>query len=389
MTPLHQMASLALAAAACLLAPTHATSTPLEPAQQAYQQAQEALAQQQWTQAELWLERTLMYQPEHAEALLQLALLLAQRGQQGSAQSLINALLQDPRTPPAHRQRLQALLLPALPQAPAPAQPHGQASITLGRNSNPLGAPQVSAITLTLPSGNLSIPLETRATPAYQSTLAWQQQWPSGAYLGASATHSDALSTQSAWSLGAALPLPATTLTPDAAAPVLLQIGASRGLDGSGRQTLSLQGPLGTLQWRLGTYREPEALRQGWHGGLQHHSSHLQDALQARLWLGYEHARAPASPAWRSSLALQAQLAPQVSAQWITQMQLDTRAYSPLLAQGAPRQQLTSALSLNRTWPMANGGAWQAGLLAQRRWSNLPLFAWKELALNFGYTQTW
>ena len=41
-------------------------------AQAAYQQALQALEQQQWTQAELLLERVLMFQPEHAEALLQL-----------------------------------------------------------------------------------------------------------------------------------------------------------------------------------------------------------------------------------------------------------------------------------------------------------------------------
>ena len=79
-------------------------------AQAAYQQALQALEQQQWTQAELLLERVLMFQPEHAEALLQLATLLAQRDRLETAQALIGVLLHDPRTPPAHRRHLQALL---------------------------------------------------------------------------------------------------------------------------------------------------------------------------------------------------------------------------------------------------------------------------------------
>ena len=46
----------------------------------------------------------------YAEALLQLATLLAQRDRLETAQALIGVLLHDPRTPPAHRRHLQALL---------------------------------------------------------------------------------------------------------------------------------------------------------------------------------------------------------------------------------------------------------------------------------------
>lgn len=58
-----------------------------------------ALQQQQWPQAELLLERTPAPYPAHAEALLQLALLLAQRDDPDSAMALIQVLLDDPPPP--------------------------------------------------------------------------------------------------------------------------------------------------------------------------------------------------------------------------------------------------------------------------------------------------
>lgn len=130
-------------------------------AQAAYQQALQALEQQQWTQAELLLERVLMFQPEHAEALLQLATLLAQRDRLETAQALIGVLLHDPRTPPAHRRHLQALLDGSYRQAaaalvgaaaaaaPAPA-PRTQMLLSAGYTRNPLGTTSATQLTLTL-----------------------------------------------------------------------------------------------------------------------------------------------------------------------------------------------------------------------------------------------
>ena len=84
---------------------------PTQEAAAAYTQALQSMEQQQWTQAELLLERVLMFQPENAEAMVQLAQLLAQRGRSESAQAIIQALLQDARTPVPQRERLQALLV--------------------------------------------------------------------------------------------------------------------------------------------------------------------------------------------------------------------------------------------------------------------------------------
>jgi hypothetical protein len=77
----------ALLALACAAAPAlHAKQAAQNPGQAAkarqqadaaFAQALQALQQRQWLQAELLLERTLMFYPAHAEALLQLALLLA------------------------------------------------------------------------------------------------------------------------------------------------------------------------------------------------------------------------------------------------------------------------------------------------------------------------
>ena len=124
--------AVALLALPCMagVAVSHAQQapTPAQEAATAYTLALRSMAQQEWTQAELLLERVLMFQPENAEAMVQLAQLLAQRGRTESAQAIIQALLEDARTPAPQRERLQALqielgIAPASPpvEEPAPA----------------------------------------------------------------------------------------------------------------------------------------------------------------------------------------------------------------------------------------------------------------------------
>jgi len=370
-----------------LLLGVSAQAQPEDPANTAYQSALQALQQQRWTDAELWLERTLMYQPNHAEALLQLALLLAQRGEHTSAQALIQALLQDPRTPPAHRARLQALLLADPVAAATPVKPHGQASLATGYGSNPLGLSSASHITLTLPAGDVTLPLQNQPRPASQTTLAVQQQWPSGAQLGASATASAAAQSQTAWSVTASLPVPSNTFALPPTAQ--LQASASQGLDGASRQALGAQWLATGLRWRAGYYHEPSAQRKGWYLNATTDAHNLGQALWVQSWLGYEHAQAAASPAVRASLTLQAHLSPATLVQCQTQWQQDTRGYSPLLDNNAKRQLLTSVLSLAHTWPAPGRGTWQATAYLQRRWSNLPLFAWQDQGLSLAYNLPW
>jgi hypothetical protein len=374
-----------------LLLAAPARAEPDDPASTAYQSALEALQQQQWTEAELWLERTLMYQPSHAEALVQLALLLAQRGQRESAQALIQALLQDPRTPQAHRVRLQALLLAdAIAPSAAPAKPRGQLALTTGFSSNPMGISSASDLTLTLPTGDLTLPLQNRPSTASQTAVSMQQHWPGGGHLAASFSSSAAPQAQPAWRFAASLPLPPVSAAPAPLQPPLqLQLSASRGLDGASRQALGAQWPAAGLQWRAGYYQEPSAKRQGWYLSALAAAHNPARTLWSQSWLSYEHAQATASPAVRAGLTLQAQINSSMLVQWQTQLQQDTRGYSPLLSQNAKRQQTTSLLSLTHTWPRTGKGSWQTTAYLQRRWSNLPLFAWQDHGVNIAYTTAW
>ena len=86
-------------------------------AELAYQSALAALDAQAWAEAELQFERVLMLNPEHAEARIQLALLLAQRGKFETASGFLQSLIDDPRTPLEHRQRLVDLLAQLKPAA--------------------------------------------------------------------------------------------------------------------------------------------------------------------------------------------------------------------------------------------------------------------------------
>lgn len=52
-------------------------------------QVQKALEQQQWLEVELLLERILMYKPNDAQAMLQLAMVLAVRDRTASAKALL------------------------------------------------------------------------------------------------------------------------------------------------------------------------------------------------------------------------------------------------------------------------------------------------------------
>ena len=143
-------------------------------AQRAFVEAMLAMETGQWAQAEMYLERCLMFEPDHADARLQLAILMAQRGRVDTARALIESLIDDPRTPPAHRERLQTLLnnqarlLAAMPESPTAVGPPTQtgAEITLGYVRNPFARAAINELTLTLPGGDLTLPILQDVKPA-------------------------------------------------------------------------------------------------------------------------------------------------------------------------------------------------------------------------------
>lgn len=383
--------AVALLALPCMVgvAVSHAQQapTPAQEAATAYTLALRSMAQQEWTQAELLLERVLMFQPENAEAMVQLAQLLAQRGRTESAQAIIQALLEDARTPAPQRERLQALLVnAATAHAPAPPiQPARQwAEWTLGRGTNPLVTTQARDITLTLPGGNLTLPLaETPRSGTYVS--AWVARLTShGTLLQAQAQGVDLAQAHTAWRLAAQGGLPGVQ---DGAWQ--WQAQTQRLLDGTHRHHVGAIYMQGATQWHLGAYSEPQARRHGPYARLLRHWA-TPSGHQFQAWAELEGNRGEGAPSLLR-LGGQAMLALGSHWQWQNQLQQhhDLSGYSVLLENNKRRNILTfnSALEYQFT-PLAPQG-WALRVYGARRWSDISLFAWKDAGAQIVWRGAW
>ena len=402
-------------AAAAAAAETEATNARASEAQAqaAYEAALTALAQQRWGQAELLLERALMFQPEHAQALLQLATLLAQSDRLESAQALIAMLLQDPRTPPAHRRQLQALLdstqspLPTSAQASAAGSPtealsppgRTQLLLSFGHSRNPLGITSASQLTLTLPEGPVVLPLASQARATTTASLTLHHQTASGfeIYAQTQATALPQARSATRFAIAGPLGLPGH----------LWSISTQTTLDGTTRHSAALVKTLvdsptqasqvandrpadsPATQLTAGVWREPGLGRSGWL--LRAQRSFLPHAsMPLTAWGEYEQSGQGAPSALRSGMQASLALAPRWQLQSLLQAQVDTSGYSPLLKNNAPRRLLSVQAELEYRWPEPwAGGQASASVYAAQRWSNLPLFAWQDHGLRLTWLRQW
>ena len=370
----------------------------------AFAQAMQALQQQQWLQAELLLERTLMFYPAHAEALLQLALLLAQRDDPDSAMALIQVLLDDPATPAAHRQRLQTLLgnaralsLAAAVQAtPTQSPPHTVVSWGLTYSHNPLAATQAKELVLTLPQGNVTVPLQQRSGEGATGQLQLYHRWSGGLELQAATQASSAANARTAGRFTLVGPL-----GQGAGAPLYWSLAAQQTLDGARRHAASLLwqaagGQRGNSDeqpalYGLGVFDEPQANRRGFTARVQKAWPGAPAVVQQGLaWAEYEHAQGPSPNAVRAGWQGYRQLAPRWLLHASGTAQADSAGYSPLLANNKPRRIFTGSLALERQFASAVlGGQLALNLNWSQRWSNLPLFAWKDYGLGLQWQRQW
>lgn len=382
-------------------APEHDFAQARRQADAAFAQAMQALQQQQWLEAELLLERALMFYPAHAEALLQLALLLAQRDRPESAEALIRILLDDPATPPAHRQQLQALLDNAKAQelaAAAPLRPesppHTVVGWGLGYSHNPLAATQARELVLTLPQGNVIVPLEQRHGQGATGQLQLYHRWSGGLELQAVTQASNADHARPGGRLTLLGPL-----VPSGATPVYWSASSQQALDGSRRHAASLlwqpgAGDAGRFGgapalYSLGLFGEPQSNRRGWTARAQK-ALPGGPALRGLAWAEYEHAQGPSPNAlrmgWQGSWAM----APRWLLQGYGYAQADSTGYSPLLENNKSRRIFTGYLALERQLlPSIGGGQLALSLYWSQRWSNLPLFAWKDRGALLQWQRQW
>jgi hypothetical protein len=113
-------------------------------------------------------------------------------------------------------------------------------------------------------------------------------------------------------------------------------------------------------------------------------------AQQGLAWAEYEHAQGPSPNAVRAGWQGNRQLAPRWLLHASGTAQADSAGYSPLLANNKPRRIFTGSLALERQFASAVlGGQLALHLHWSQRWSNLPLFAWKDHGLGLQWQRQW
>jgi tetratricopeptide (TPR) repeat protein len=357
-------------------------------AELAYQSALAALDAKAWAEAELQFERVLMLNPEHAEARIQLALLLAQRGKLETASGFLQSLIDDPRTPLEHRQRLvdllaqlkpAALTISTAPQPPANVSGQApaivQARLSLGYTSNPYARADINSLTLTLPSGNADLTVTPNISPAPMLTSSLSYMAPN---LCGFEAYDQRWSTTERYATSKL-----TLFCHNDLAGQKIQTFASylKTLEGSRRVSAGLMWPMGG--WRLTgqVFREPQFGELGY----SFRADHLQANSMGEHTLIYAEAEKTTAALGgnvRTGFLKQVFLAPTLSLLMQMSVQRDFVGYSDLLENGARRHLLYAELGLQKDW--GKYGGWNLGstLYARRRWSNLALFGFSEAAIQ-------
>ncbi len=362
-------------------------------AERAYEMAQSALQARAWAEAELYFERILMFNPEHAEARIQWAMLLAQRGKIETASGFIESLIEDPRTPPAHRQRLTELLsqlklrsaVPVADSQPkkAPTAPEAalvMARFAVGYSRNPYARADINSLTLTLPDGIADLPVDQNIHPAplFVSSLSYlapnqcgfevyDQRW------GASEQHS----------AGKLLLFCYAGL---AGQKVQTFASSLRSLDGNTRISAGLSWPLAAWRFTSQIFKEPQLERQGY--GLRvDHLANASDGPQPLYYVELEKAATGVPGFIRSGFAREYVLTSGFSLLTQFSLQRDLGGYSALLEKGATRKLAFAELGLQRDWGNLGGWNVSASLHAGRRWSNLALFEFQDATLQLAFSR--
>ena len=388
-----------------------AWSNPLRPDEDAADsltQALEDLRAGRLDRAELLLERALMLQPENAEARVELALLMARRGQVDAARSLLQGLVDDPRTPQDHRRRLLALVnvvsemqlqtagglsrLPStaeardkaapgvLAQRPAPLW---RTEATVSWSTNPLARTGLTDITLTTPEGPVQVPLASRPQSAAVAGIAFSRvEGLQGFEL--ATVRADLRDAQTALRLGAWGPVPQQF------APLTMtwNLQAQQGFDGARRWMAGVTSSSRAWRGSVFHYREPSSEDSGF---VLRAEGLVVDRPAAAVSVHVERSESTQRDAgsWRAGTSAQFRPAPGWHVQAQFQAQKDLQGYSPLLDAGAARWLTTSSLTLERTLPLASEKTLTFRALAAQRRSNIVIFAFREASLQVQYAHSW
>jgi hypothetical protein len=407
-----------IAVGALMLWHAHALAqTPGHPLREALAAAQQAEAEGEWARAELWLERALLLQPENAQARFDWARLLLRRGERETGLALLDSLVTDPRTTEAQRRRLMALMddlrrssplaTIANPNTPEPAprvgshpgSPPGSPprststpairqiwETSIGYSHNPLAQSSVREVALTLPQGNLLLPLESRpqaaAVGGLRATLESSQGWLLQSQLqGVAGQGVPSLRVGALWAPGGWWGVYAhAQRLADATRRAQAGFQAVKSLNTASTDTAASNT---ALIGQISLYNEPDIPRQG--QGLRAMLLHSPNAQwNVSAWVETETRRGTSGPPGWVQAAAQVEFKPRnhinLSAQVLDHK--DTSGYSPLLENNVPRRMKTLNAQLEwRFGPQPQEG-WALRAHAGRRLSNLPLFAWEDAGLT-------
>jgi len=402
-----------------------AQAAQLQPELEALQAFEEALAEistQRFERAEILLERVLMLQPENAQARIELALLMARRGHTEGAQALVQSLLDDPRTGPAHAKALISLKnqLKKTPYAlsnlyaldtreaaarlsaaakgldqPSAAEPvaaawRGEASVSA--SSNPLARTSSGAITITLPDGPLSLPLnQTAKSGALAGATLSRSTATQGAELAVQQTDIPGTTTAARAVVWGQLPLAQwlpISMKADQLPPLLGYAQVQRGLDGQNRAIAGLTAVLGEQRLSLSHYDEYGINDRG----TVVRAEHNQSSLWGTKWqASLENSNSDVGPKgyWRAGFFAEQTLGD--GRRLLVQMshQQDTYAYSALLQDGAKRRLSTAHVAFEQHLALKNEKVLIWRVFRGERRSNLELFNYNELGVQLSIVQHW
>lgn len=375
---------------------------PIQEAELAFASAQAALVSQDWAQAELFLERTLMYAPQHAEARLELALLLARRGRMEAAEAFIESLILDPSTPAGHRARLSALrdqilgastlalALPRLQPVVAPMDPDELRFFmesSLGRSSNPLAGTSDTEVSLTFPGGPVVLPIDTQNIAAPVVGLSLAIAGRSGLRLEAQTQDLRGEIGRSSQRL-----LLSRNIKETPQGTVSITLLGQKGVYGEHRFGLQGGWSSGANRVVLGWVDEPELGRAS--AVLRAERSFHSGAWMASL--EHEHSLEQGPSITRVGLSGSLKLPFKTMGYVGISAHTDHSGYSVYLKSNAPRRLLSGQLVLERSWtlasPSGHGNARVEGVArvqALARAANIGLFAYRDVGSAIGIRMAW
>lgn len=361
---------------------------PLDEANKAFEAARASLASNEFQQAELYLERTLMYQPEHAEARVELALLLASRGRVEAALLFIESLVLDPRTPAPYRDRLMALSRSLQSTTPAPVAWRGQTEVALGYQHNPLAGTSASSLLLTLPGGVLELPVEDQVDSAPVLRASTQATHVSGLYLEA---HAHSI-------LGGVKRSAGRLLLSNNIKDVsqgIVSLGFTTEKTPFGDQNRALFAAWTGAETRLSTQfydstdQEKRSLTARWDTSIW---AHRKGGIEATLagFMEHEWAIKQGPDQTRVGMRVITKIN-EKSTIWSTiSAHRDVTGYSEFLEEKARRELLTAHVQAEHLLARTSE---RASVLIQihltRRWANLPLFNYQDAGAFLVFRQAW